>query len=85
MNNHLNSTPHNGKQERWEDFAFYSITLCRHYSQETRSYMFGVQPDDVEGHKAIRLAAFRTLHWELVREGRQDYANWYLEREEKQP
>ena len=66
-----------------EDFAFYSLTLGRHDSPETRSYLFGVEPDNDQGHKAIRFVAFRTLLWELVQEGRQDYGSWYLKGEEK--
>ena len=66
-----------------EDFAFYSLTLGRHNSQEAaRVYVFGVQPDNLQGRKALRLAAFRTLLWELRQEGRQDYGHWYLTREE---
>ena len=80
VNNLKNNCPNERKQVPWEDFAFFSLTLRRHSHPEEadRSYVFGVYPDDAQGRKAIRVAVFRTLHWELVREGRTDYGEWML-------
>ena len=87
MDKAMNSKQPEEVQARWEDFSFYLLTLRRHYHpEEMRAYVLGVSPDDAHGRKAIRLTAWRTLLWELTKEqSPQQYGEWYLEREEKQP
>lgn len=51
---------------------------------QCRAYHIGVSIDDAQGKKALRLAAFRTLLWELTEEGRpQEYSQWSLAEERK--